>query len=48
MDMAWMGYMVIDKQGQVARVDRQLPESRGAGPASVTAILSAVDKVMAP
>ncbi len=44
MGMAYMGYIVIDKQGQVTKVDRQLPEARGAAPASVNQILAAVDR----
>jgi peroxiredoxin len=43
MEMPWMGYLIIDKSGRVAASDLQLSEAKGAGPANVDAILSALD-----
>ncbi len=42
MDMPWMGYLIIDKSGRVAASDLQLSEAKGAGPATVDAILAAL------
>lgn len=45
MQMPWMGYLIIDKSGLVAASDLQLAEAKGAGPANVDRILSALDAV---
>lgn len=42
MDMPWMGYLVIDKSGRVAGSDLQLSEAKGAAPATVDTILTAL------
>jgi peroxiredoxin len=44
MEMPWMGYMIIDKSGQVAGSDLQLSEAKGAAPANVDEILAALQQ----
>lgn len=45
MEMAWMGYLVVDKSGHVTAVNRSLSEALGAAPASVKEMLTAVDQL---
>lgn len=45
MMMPWMGYLIIDKSGNVAANDLQLSEASGAAPANVNRILKALDTV---